>query len=275
MAGPAVAVRPSARELDPAELDELQLDPEDAALSEGIREFTGAEVALMEQEGVEILSMPGAGGAGVDAKDGQVLFQYGQGQSQFTAKMVDHTGSAERVFLYTREGYARMVRRDWVKIYLAKVGPSGRVFFARPPVPTPVPDVPCRKADCRKMLFTVLQEKRHFETKHRQEAVDAEQTRRIEADERQQALAERQLQVLELLVQQNNGNLPENTRAIVEEALKPVAALPDMSWSAEDVRVWGTQNGWTRRELVGMTKSELIELFVPAEPETEGNPNGS
>lgn len=253
-------IRASGRELDDSEVEDI-LGSDDEALAEGVQAFTGAEVALMEDDGYEVNSMPG-GRSNVDARDGQTIFSYGKGQSQFTGVMVDHTGNSEKVFLYTRSGHARLVRKDWVRHYLAKVGPQGQVFFVKPPVKAPVPTIACRKEGCPKKLLTLLQAKRHFQTKHSQDWQDEQATRQMEADERGISLQEQNLAVLQAILGQQGGVVSPDAIAAVQTALRPENLMPQAEWNKRDILNWMASNGWqVTPEVSSKTRDALLELI--------------
>lgn len=251
----ATIVRTTARDLDEAELEGLgsEIEP----MPSEPREYTEAEVALLELDGYDI-DMTGGASTNFDAAHGEVVFVAGKGAGQFKGVMVDHTMGADLVNVYNRRGEKVPVRRDQLVHILGKQTPEGRAYFARPPQAAPILAFSCpsREKPCRKKFETQLQAEDHFMHRHVSEYGRRQRNDDIERDNRDRQLAERQMGVLEQLAKAQGADLTN---------LEPVdlkkVDLPKRSWSKQRIVEFFEARGrvFTAVELA-MTKFEIYDL---------------
>lgn len=260
MAQSPVLVRGEARDLTDEELLPLT---EGDALSDQIQEFTAAEVAVMEEEGTEVV-IEGE----VDAKDGEVFFQYGEESgAMIRGKMRDHTMQADKVYLYKGDGTPAMVRRDWVPNYLKKMMDGKKVFFTRPPRLKAKPTIPCPREGCRKMLYTPTLARRHYQFKHSQDYQDELENRRIETEERRIAAEERTAKLLEAIAL-NGGMNPQVLASVAN--FRVADTMPNDEWNKRDILNWMRENEWPMSpSVMGQPKERLLELLF-ADTEEQG-----
>lgn len=268
------------RDLSLAEIAELTEEqaagielPSDADTN--VREYTAAEVALLEEEGFE--AEVDFESATLEAAAGEVTkaLTLSRGNKHFKAVVVDSSANADRVNLYdTLTGHPYPVPRTLLRYYLDKLRPDGsRVFSARRTVQPPARTIPCGAEFCKeggaRAMFTshdAMED--HWQAKH---ATDwARRQRRIDRDD-----TSRQTVILEMLAR----SLAEGRREMTTEEIANINAIaeknaaelaPNESWSKTRIIAWmeakqmpyGIQH--TR-----MTKRELLVDIGALEPEEE------
>ena len=267
-----------ARDLSPTEIAELTAEQAAGitlpADSDEIREYTAAEVALLEDEGFE--AEIDLEGATLDAAANEVTkaLTLSRGNKHFKAVVIDTSANADRVNLYdTQTGYPYPVPRLLLRYYLDKVRADGsRVFSARRTVTPPARNVPCGAAVCRedgkRRYFTTTEVmEQHWAQKHRDDW-----QRRERAKERSDS--ERSIAILEglarSLMEGKRELTIEELQAMNETAEKNAANLvPNESWSKARIIAWMETHGETYSISTHgrMTKGELLVAIGAAEPD--------
>ena len=234
-----------------------------------VRDFSDDELVaqgVMDVEDVEFDHDPVPGEIIVDERNIE-----GHKDARITGTMTGDDPT--HVAIYDIDGRRFTMPRDWAELRLLKRYPKNHpkypnqpVFYKRPPRVFPKPTFACPsqwQGGCRKMLYTKLQQDRHFRLRHHEEWEAREEEAKMLRDERAIAAQERTALLLEKLL--GGGAVPtEAVENILAEAPAPddpkdspedesdLFGMPDATWKRQQLIAWLKQNeipapeGWIK-----------------------------